>query len=155
MNRNNVATIPSSSVGPFIAAVVQALERVPMAIPQLLFRLAPAVVFWRSGQAKLASWDTTILLFANEYNVPLLPPELAAYLATAVELAAPMALILGLGTRLAAAAMLGMTLVIQVFVYPASYSDHLLWAGPLLFLLLRGAGSWSLDRLVRRRFMAA
>lgn len=121
-------------------------------MPQLLFRLALANVFFRSGLTKLASWDTTILLFQNEYNVPLLPPELAAYLATSVELAAPIALVLGLATRFAAAAMLGMTLVIQIFVYPGSYPDHLLWAGPLLFLLLRGAGAWSVDSFLRNRF---
>jgi putative oxidoreductase len=90
-------------------------------------------------------------LFANEYRVPLLPPELAAYLATAVELTAPILLLLGFATRLAAAAMLGMTLVIQLFVYPENYPDHLLWAGPLLYLILRGPGAFSLDQLIRRR----
>ena len=69
-----------------------------------------------------------------------------------MELAAPIALVLGLATRFAAAAMLGMTLVIQIFVYPGSYPDHLLWAGPLLFLLLRGAGAWSVDSFLRNRF---
>jgi putative oxidoreductase len=141
-----IANLPAAAIG--------LLERVPVAIPQLIFRLALANVFFRSGLTKLASWDTTILLFENEYHVPLLPPELAAYLATAVELAAPVALVLGLGTRFAAAAMLGMTLVIQIFVYPGSYPDHLLWAGPLLLLVLRGAGAWSADAFLRRKFIA-
>jgi putative oxidoreductase len=70
-------------------------------------------------------------------------------MATGVELLAPIMLVLGLGTRLAAAAMLGMTAVIQVFVYPGSYPDHLLWAGPLLYLLLRGPGAWSIDARIR------
>jgi putative oxidoreductase len=74
---------------------------------------------------------------------------LAAILATALEIAGPVMLTLGLGTRLAAAAMLGMTLVIQLFVYPQSYPDHLLWAGPLLYLLLRGPGAWSVDARIR------
>lgn len=141
-------------VSNLLATAIRLLERVPVAIPQLIFRIALAIVFFRSGLTKLASWDTTILLFENEYNVPLLPPEFAAYLATAVELAAPVALVLGLGTRLAAAALLGMTLVIQIFVYPGSYPDHLLWAGPLLFLLLRGPGTWSVDAALRRKFLA-
>jgi putative oxidoreductase len=84
--------------------------------------------------------------------VPLLPPELAATLATTVELTAPILLLLGLATRLGAAAMLGMTLVIQIFVYPENYPDHLLWAGPLLYPVLRGPGPISIDHLIRRRF---
>ena len=145
-----------SSVG--IAALplraIALLERVPVAIPQLLFRFGIGLVFWRSAQSKLTSWDTTLLLFREEYKVPVLPPELAAYLATAVELTAPILLALGLATRLGAAATLGMTLVIQLFVYPESYPDHLLWAGPLLYLVLRGPGVLSIDHLIRKRFAA-
>ena len=141
-------------IGNLFAGSIRLLERVPIAIPQLIFRLGLAIVFFRSGLTKLAGWDTTILLFENEYNVPLLPAEFAAYLATAIEVAAPLALVLGFGTRLAAAVLLGMTLVIQIFVYPGSYPDHLLWAGPLLFLLLRGPGAWSVDAVLRRRFLS-
>jgi putative oxidoreductase len=132
-------------------AAIAALERAPLWIAELPFRAAIALVFWRSGQAKLASWDTTLALFAEEYRVPLLPPGSAALIAVAVELVAPIALVLGLGTRLAAAAMLGMTLVIQLFVYPGSYAIHLLWAGPLAYLVLRGPGAISLDHLIRKR----
>jgi putative oxidoreductase len=107
------------------------------------------VVFFRSFRAKIADWNTTIMLFENEYNVPLLPPGIAAIIAAAIEIAGPIMLVLGLGTRLAAAAMLAMTLVIQIFVYPQSYPDHLLWAGPLLYLLLRGPGKWSVDAVMR------
>jgi putative oxidoreductase len=131
--------------------VVALLERIPVAIPQLLFRFGVGLVFWRSAQSKLASWDTTLLLFCEEYKVPALAPELAAYLATAVELTAPILLALGLATRLGAAAMLAMVLVIQIFVYPQSYPDHLLWAGPLAYLIIRGPGTVSLDHLIRRR----
>ncbi len=152
---SNIAWSPASSV-PGIAALplraIALVERVPAALPQLLFRFGMALVFWRSAQSKLASWDTTQLLFREEYKVPVLPPELAAYLATAVELAAPVLLVLGLATRLGAAAMLGMALVIQLFVYPQSYPDHLLWAGPLLYLILRGPGTISLDHPIRRYF---
>src|SRR5262249_26517779 len=96
------------------------------------------------------SWGTTLQLCPNESHVPLLPPELAATLATAVELTTPILLLLGLATRLGALVMLGMTLVIQVFVYPENYPDHLLWAGPLLYLILRGPGALSIDHLIRR-----
>jgi len=83
--------------------------------------------------------------------VPLLPPETAAYLATFIELSCPVLLVLGVLTRPAAAVLLAQTLIIQIFVYPMSYPDHLLWAGPLLYLLLRGPGRWSIDAIVRNR----
>ena len=134
-----------------IHGIIRGLEAVPVAAPAFVLRLGVALVFWRSGNAKVASWESTLQLFANEYRVPLLPPELAAWLATAVELTTPILLLLGLATRLGALAMLGMTLVIQLFVYPENYPDHLLWAGPLLYLILRGPGACSIDHLIRRR----
>jgi len=145
-------TMPSFSLVQLPKAVLGLLDRVPVAIPQLFFRFGMALVFWRSAQSKLASWDTTITLFREEYRVPVLPPEVAAYLATTVELTTPVLLVLGFATRLGAAAMLGMALVIQVFVYPENYPDHILWAGPLLYLILRGPGMVSVDHLIRRRF---
>jgi len=133
------------------STVLARLDRLPLWLPELLFRLALALVFWRSAQMKLASWDMTLALFADEYRLPLLPPAFAAYLATGIEIAAAVALILGLGTRVAALALLTMTLVIQLFVYPQSYAVHLLWAGPLIYLILRGPGPLSADHLIRRR----
>ena len=130
-------------------SLIAKLESIPVALPIFVLRLGVSLVFFRSFLTKIASWDTTIMLFENEYNVPLLPPGLAAILATALEIAGPVMLTLGFGTRLAAAAMLGMTLVIQFFVYPQSYPDHLLWVGPLLYLLLRGPGAWSIDSRIR------
>jgi len=153
---SNIAWSPAVSSGRIADLPTRALallESVPVALPQLFFRAGMGLVFWRSAQSKLASWDTTILLFQEEYKVPLLPPEIAAYLATTVELTTPILLMLGLATRLGAAAMLGMTLVIQLLVYPQNYPDHLLWAGPLLYLILRGPGVLSLDHLIRRRFL--
>lgn len=147
-------TMPANSLATLPSRALALLERVPVAVPQLFFRAGMGLVFWRSAQSKLASWDTTILLFQEEYKVPVLPPEIAAYLATTVELTTPILLLLGLATRLGAAAMLGMTLVIQFLVYPQNYPDHLLWAGPLLYLILRGPGSLSLDHLIRRRFLS-
>lgn len=125
------------------------LERaLPLSLLQLLMRIAVGGVFFRSGLLKIESWDFAVLLFRDEYKLPLLPPELAAQLGTAVELAAPLFLFAGLLTRLATLPLLAMTLVIQVLVYPDAWNEHLLWAVPLLFLLTRGPGAWSLDRLL-------
>jgi len=146
-------SLPSSHLADLPARALALLERVPVALPELFFRAGMGLVFWRSAQSKLASWDTTLLLFREEYRVPVLPPEIAAYLATTVELTTPFLLLFGLATRLGAAAMFGMMLVIQFLVYPQNYPDHLLWAGPLLYLVLRGPGVLSLDHLIRRRFL--
>jgi putative oxidoreductase len=128
------------------------LGLLPLSVLQLMARFAMAIVFWRSGQTKLANWDLTLQLFANEYKVPVLPPEIAAPMAAAVELSCPVLLVLGLFTRVATLPMIAMTLVIQVFVYPQSWADHLAWLTFLLLLLSRGAGVISLDHLVARYF---
>jgi putative oxidoreductase len=138
-----------------IGRVIGWLEGLPLWIPEIFFRLGIGLAFWRSGQTKIQSWDTTLALFSDEYKAPVLPPEIAAYMATTVELAAPILLLFGVATRLGAAAMLGMTIVIQSFVYPQSYPTHLLWAGSLLYLVLRGPGVLSIDHLIRKRFSQA
>src|SRR5258707_11627739 len=135
-----------------IGRIVRMLESVPYTVLALPLRAAVAVVFWNSAMAKLANWDTTIALFTDEYQLPLLPPELAAYMAATIELTTPILLVLGLLTRAAALVLLGMTAVIEVFVYPQAWPTHIQWAAMLLMLLCRGAGKWSLDYLVRRRF---
>jgi len=140
---------------PGLSRVTARLARVPVDPAALIMRIGMAIVFWRSGMTKIASWSSTLLLFKNEYRVPFLPAELAAYLATGVELAAPIMLVLGAGTRLAALAMLAMALVIQLFVYPKHYPDHLLWIGILLYLFARGPGAYSLDHLLRLRLLGA
>jgi putative oxidoreductase len=129
------------------------LEAVPYALLALPLRLAVATVFWNSGMTKLANWDTAVALFTDEYRVPLLPPELAAYMAASIELSTPVLLVLGLLTRPAAFVLLGMTTVIEVFVYPQAWPTHIQWAAMLLVLLCRGAGTWSLDHLLWRRSM--
>ena len=98
--------------------------------------------------AKLANWDTTIALFTEEYKVPLLPPEIAANLALRIELTTPVLLVLGLLTRAAALVLLGMTTVIEIFVYPLAWPTHIQWAAMLLVLLCRGAGKLSLDHIL-------
>jgi putative oxidoreductase len=121
------------------------LEAVPYALLALPLRLAVATVFWNSGMTKLANWDTAVALFTDEYRVPLLVPEAAAYIAASIELSTPILLVLGLLVRPAAAVLLGMTVVIEVFVYPLAWPTHIQWAAMLLVLLCRGAGALSLD----------
>src|SRR3954468_3102041 len=128
--------------------VYEQLGLLPLSIIQLMARFSLAIIFWRSGQTKLANWDLTLQLFANEYKVPVLPPEIAAPLAAAIELSCPVLLVLGLFTRVATLPMIGMTLVIQTFVYPMSWVDHLTWLAMLLLLLSRGPGVLSLDHLI-------
>ena len=125
-------------------------DRVPYAVLALPLRFAVATVFWNSGMTKLADWNATLSLFTDEYQVPLLPPELAANLALAIEVTMPVLLVLGLLTRAAALLLLAMTAVIEVFVYPQAWPTHIQWAAMLLVLLCRGAGSHSLDALIQR-----
>jgi putative oxidoreductase len=117
----------------------------------LPLRFAVATVFWNSAMAKLANWDTTLALFSDEYQLPLMPPEIAAYMAVTIELTTPVFLALGLMTRFAAFVLLGMTTVIEIFVYPLAWPTHIQWAAMLLVLLCRGAGALSLDHLLWRR----
>ena len=128
------------------------LDRFPLWVLQILFRVAISVVFFKSGMTKIASWDATVALFANEYNVPLLPPELAAMMAATVELGAPVLLVFGIAARAGAAAIVGMTLVIQIFVYPENWPEHLTWISLAGFILVRGAGLVSIDHLLARQF---
>ncbi len=139
---------PATGLRPRIGAITERLGRFPLAILQLGFRLAIASVFLKAGLNKLASWEVTVQLFRDEYKVPVLPPEIAAGMATAFEIGCSALLIAGLGTRLAALPLLGMVGVIQLFVYPQAYSEHLTWASILAFLLTRGGGALSLDHLL-------
>jgi putative oxidoreductase len=127
------------------------LDGVPYTLLALPLRAAAATVFWNSAQAKLANWDTTIELFTDDYKVPLLPPEFAANMALGIELTTPVLLVLGLLTRAAALVLLGMTAVIEIFVYPQAWPTHIQWASILLVLLCRGPGKLSLDHVLWRR----
>ena len=131
-------------------AIIRGFERIPYWLIALTARIALAQVFWSSAQAHLANWDTTLYLFDDTYQVPLLPPDLAAYLAVAMELVMPPLFILGLATRFAALALFAMTLVIEIFVFPEAWPTHIQWTAMLLVLMGRGAGVLSLDELVRR-----
>lgn len=119
----------------------------------LVARLGVAAIFFQSGRTKvdglLHITDGTYSLFESEYHVPLLSPLIAAHAATYAEHLFSILLVVGLFTRVSALAFLAMTLVIQVFVYPDAWPTHLSWTGLLLFLLARGGGKFSLDRVLK------
>lgn len=112
------------------------------------------LTFWLSGRTKvdgiLEVNQSAFFLFQYEYALPFLPAHLAAYVATYAEHLFPLLLLLGLGSRLSALALLVMTLVIQVFVYPGAWATHLLWASALSFIIFRGPGALSVDQLLRQ-----
>jgi putative oxidoreductase len=144
------SAMPLLAMPTLAAALERALN------PSLLLavqRVGIAAIFFQSGRTKVEGVfsipETTVELFRSEYALPLLPPELAAYLAAGAEHLFPVLLVLGLMTRLSATALLGMTLVIQIFVYPDAWPTHLSWAGLLLPLIALGGGRWSLDRVLR------
>ena len=136
-----------------IVRLVRWLESIPYTLLAIPLRMGVATIFWNSAMTKLANWDTAMELFRDEYKLPVLPPEVAAYMAVSIELSAPVLLTLGLATRPVAFLLLGMTTVIEVFVYPQAWPTHLQWAAMLLVLLSRGAGHWSLDHLLSRRWL--
>jgi putative oxidoreductase len=135
--------------GPFVLARAW-LQAFPLSLIQLAMRIAIGMVFFNSGLLKVNSWQFAIKLFQDEYKVPLLDPEVAARLAAFNELTFPLFLFIGLATRLATLPLLGMVAVIEIFVYPDAWVEHLLWASVLVFLLTRGPGVFSLDHLIER-----
>ena len=155
MTTFEAAPMDRRSVSAFLTDLVSIPEQIPLSLVQLVTRIAVGHVFWASAQSKLASWPVTLQLFALEYRVPILPPDLAASLATAAELSGSVLLFVGLLTRLAALQLLGVVAVIQLFVFPGNWPEHLLWTSGLLLLLARGPGVVSLDfiasRLLARR----
>ncbi len=133
-----------------------ALERwITLDLVLLVSRLGIAAVFFYSGRTKVEGWltvtDSAVGLFRDEYHLPLVDPSFAAHAGAYTEHLFPILLVLGLFTRFAALALLGMTLVIEVFVYPDAWPTHLSWAAPLLLLAARGAGKVSLDRALGLR----
>ena len=128
-------------------------QRIPHDLIAIVARIGIGTTFFRSGLLKVEGWNdgTTLALFKNEYKLPLLPPELAAYIATAAELSLPMLIFSGLLTRLSAFGLLIMTLVIQIFVYPNAFDTHGVWAVALAYLMKYGPGRASVDHLVFSR----
>jgi putative oxidoreductase len=145
----STASIHSAALA-FAAPVLRGLDSIPYWLLAVPLRFAVATVFWSSAMTHVANWQTTLELFETEYALPFMAPNLAAYLAAAIELVTPPLLVLGLATRMAAAILLGMTGVIEVFVYLQAWPTHIQWAAMLLVLLCRGPGRLSLDWLIRR-----
>jgi putative oxidoreductase len=151
-----------------VDSFVRLFERIPNSLIALLARFSIAAVFWNSGQTKVEGlvlnfvsgdfvlgWPqlsgSALYLFESEYRLPFMPPELAAPLAAFAEHLFPLLLLFGLATRFSALALLGMTLVIQIFVYPGAYAVHGTWAALLLYLMARGPGVFSIDHLLAKR----
>ncbi len=126
------------------------LARFPLSIILLAGRIGVGATFFKAGLLKYNSWEFAVKLFEEEYRVPVLDPAFAARIAMVQELTIPILLFLGLATRIATIPLLGMIAVIQVFVYPNAYNEHLVWGSILVLLLTRGPGVFSLDYLIRR-----
>jgi putative oxidoreductase len=144
---------------PGLAGLILRANALMAAIPYwliaLVARISIAAVFWRSGQTKVEGWritDATLFLFQDEYKLPLVDPTLAAYLATFAEHFFPVLLVIGLATRFSALALLIMTLVIEIFVYPDAWPTHGVWAVCFLILMAQGPGKLSLDHLIAQRY---
>jgi putative oxidoreductase len=154
-----VTSARGTSVGQLVRSTARgtigALEQYLAPVLDLGIRIFVASVFFMSGLTKIQSWDSTLSLFENEYAVPLLPPELAAYMGTFTELFFPVLLVLGLGTRFAAGVLFVFN-IIAVLSYPdlgeIGLRDHQYWGLLLLVPLLHGPGRISIDHFIRRRF---
>lgn len=154
-----------------VERTVAAFSSIPHSAIALLARFSLAITFWLSGQTKIEGFvadpiagtvdfgvprlsDSALELFRSEYALPLIPPEWAAHLAAIAEHVLPVLLLVGLASRFSAFALLVMTLVIQVFVYPGAFATHGLWAALMLYLMARGPGAVSIDHLLARRARA-
>jgi putative oxidoreductase len=150
-----VAVRSESAVARITRSGMAALDRIPGWFIALAARVFPAAVFWQSGQTKMAGWHlkpSAIVLFQNEYQLPLIDPAVAAYASAFAEHFFPILLVIGLATRFSALALLCMTAVIEIFVYPFAWPTHGVWATCFLVVIARGPGWLSLDHLIAQRF---
>lgn len=176
MNTTAASTRPAGSgvlaaARRHLAGLHALFARIPHGAIALLARFSIAMTFWLSGQTKIEGLvldpigrnveigmprlsENALELFRYEYALPIIPPDFAALMAATAEHVFPALLLLGLATRLSAFALLVMTLVIQVFVYPSAFATHGLWAALMLYLMARGPGAASLDHLIARRVRA-
>lgn len=150
---------PSPPPGPagLLLRAFAALDAIPYWAIALAARLFPAAVFLQSGQTKVMGFTVTesaVALFQEEYRLPWIDPSFGAHLAALAEHIFPVLLIMGLATRFSALALLGMTAVIQIFVYPSAWPTHGVWATCFLILIARGPGIMSIDHLIARRYQA-
>ncbi|MGV1846495.1 MULTISPECIES: DoxX family protein [unclassified Rhizobium] len=135
-------------------AILRLLDRIPHDAIALLSRLSIAAVFWQSGETKVEGWhvtDNAVYLFETEYKLPFVDPWLAAHLSAFAEHFFPLLLVIGFASRLSALALLGMTMVIEIFVYPDAWPTHGTWAVCFLVIIAGGPGRLSVDHLIARR----
>src|SRR5215467_13556150 len=134
----------------WLSSIQQWLGLFPLSILQLGMRVGVGMVFFKAGLLKYQSFEFAVKLFEDEYKLPFVPPALGARMAMINELTTSTLLFLGLATRLTTLPLFGMITVIQIFVYPNAWPDHILWGSLLVFLLTRGPGSISIDYLIER-----
>ena len=149
------ATPPESAPVRIVRRTTVAMDRIPYWLVAFAARIFPAAVFWQSGQTKISGWHlkpAAIVLFQNEYQLPLIDPAAAAYASAFAEHLFPLLLVIGLASRFSALALLLMTAVIEVFVYPWGWPTHGVWAACFLLVIARGPGSLSLDHLIARSY---
>jgi putative oxidoreductase len=149
---------------------MRGFSSIPESLIAFVGRFSIAAVFWKSGQTKIEGLaidvvdrsfqigmpklsDSAVFLFEQEFALPVIPPHAAAAMAATAEHIFPVLILVGLATRFSALALLGMTLVIQIFVYPDAYPTHGTWAAILLYLMARGPGRWSVDQWISRSFV--
>jgi putative oxidoreductase len=150
-----LAMRPQSGLAALILRAHALMAAIPYWFVALIARISIAAVFWRSGQTKVDGWhvtDATLFLFRDEYKLPLIDPTIAAYLATFAEHFFPILLVIGFATRFAALALLIMTLVIEIFVFPDAWPTHGTWAACFLILMTQGPGRISVDHLIAQRY---
>jgi putative oxidoreductase len=138
-----------------IQRVIAAMDHIPYWFIALAARIFPAAVFWQSGETKVAGFHlkpSAIALFQNEYQLPLIDPTIAAYMSAFAEHFFPILLVIGLATRFSALALLSMTAVIEIYVYPGAWPTHGVWATCFLVVIARGPGWLSLDHLIANKF---
>lgn len=151
----DTAATPTMLPVRIVQRAIATLDRIPFWPIALSARIFPAMVFWQSGQTKVEGFSlkpSAMALFQEEYRLPLIDPEIAAYAATIAEHFFPILLVIGLASRFSAMALLFMTAVIEIFVYPDAWPTHGVWATCFLIVIARGPGLLSLDHLIARKF---
>ncbi|MEF9673366.1 DoxX family protein [Pseudomonas sp. MWU13-2100] len=165
----NTQTQSQNPIAHLIGRIIRLFEMIPYSLIAFVARFSIAAVFWKSGQTKVEGFavdlisgtfdlgwphlaSSTVPLFASEYKVPLLSPEIAAHISAFSEHFFPVLILLGFATRFSALALFGMTLTIQLFVYPDAYPTHGTWMAILLLLMAKGPGVFSIDQLIARRY---
>lgn len=169
MTNTTISTNPVQQVSCLIRWAIGLLSKIPDSLISAIGRFSIAAIYWQSAQTKIEGFAIDIVsgtftlgmphlsasavdLFRDEYKLPIIPPEIAAYMAAFAEHFFSLLILIGLATRFSSIALLVMTLVIQIFVYPDAYPTHGVWITVLLFLMAKGPGKLSIDHLVAQYF---